>query len=322
MAFPSLAASSQSGPSGFGAGSLSITKPACNVGDTLVVFLIGKNFTGNAMTLDLSGFTEREDVYFDIYLYGKVYDRVIDGSEAATFTATATNDAYLYAYAFTVPQSAYHASGNTGQSSFDPGPGTAAVLVTEDTLGLSVIFQWSDALTAQPATWTAVYTATDGIGYAYQRNVANPGVGFSLASDLSNTDRWISLTAAYEQSIVNVDGTTATTDAADTPAFTGSVTVPGTTATTDADDVFAGTGTAPLWASGTITTTDETDSFVGLVADMFGAAHMVDGDTDSAYIFVNRYGGAPTVRREDGPVFLNRRRRRYYNPSHNPVTGP
>ncbi len=321
MAFPSLAASTQNGPSGFGAGALSITKPACNVGDTMVVFLIGKNFSGNSMTLALSGFTQREELYFDTYLFGKVYDRVIDGSEAGTFTATATNDSYLYAYAFTVPQSAYHSSANSGQPTFDPGPQTPALLVTEDTLGLAVIFQWSDLLTAQPAGWSAIYSATDGIGYAYQLNIANPGRGSNLASDLSDTDRWMSLGATYEQSIVNVTGTTATTDATDTFAGTGTETIGGTTTTTDAADTFAGTGTAPLWASGSMAVTDDTDTFIGLVADMYGTAHVVDDD-DRARIVVNRYGGAPTVRREDGPEFMNRRRRRYYNPSRNPVTGP
>lgn len=324
MAFPAITASSQNGPSGFDANSLSITKPTCAVGDTLLVALAAKNFTGTEMTLDLSGFTLRTEGLVNPslpHLALNLYEKTIDGTEASTFTATSTDAAYLYAYAFVIPASAYHSSSTSGSSgAFD----NAHLLeslpsLTGDTLVIGVLLGYTDALTAGPSGWTTLYGPTDGILYAWSDEVT----GALADADLTplDTDRWVSVTIGYEATIVNVTGTIAVTDANDTPTMSGTVTIPGTIAVTDDTDTFAGTGTAPNWVAGTIDVTDESDTFIGLYADAYGPAHMVDDD-DEALIVVNRFGGAPTVRRETGPVFLNRRRRQYFNPSRNPVTGP
>jgi hypothetical protein len=136
-----------------------------------------------------------------------------------------------------------------------------------------------------------------------------------------DTDRWVEVTIGYTLAAVDSTGTIAVTDANDTPTMSGTVTIGGTIAVTDNSDTFAGEGTAPEWSTGTMEVTDADDVFVGITADVYGSMHITDDD-DDALIVVNRFGGAPTVRRETGPVFLNRRRRSYFNPSRNPVTGP
>jgi hypothetical protein len=96
-----------------------------------------------------------------------------------------------------------------------------------------------------------------------------------------------------------ITGTIAVTDGTDTSSIAGEEIIEGTIAVTDDDDVSAIDG--ELVIVGTITITD---------------------DDDRSSIHANRFGRQPVEMREAGPVFPAGRRRRYYNPSRNPVTGP
>lgn len=308
MAFPTITASAATGPSDWGATELAITKPACNVGDTMVVVAMARNFAVAEMALTLSGFTLRQVGYVNPslpHLAMNLYEREIDGSEGSTFLFECTNAAYLYGFAFTIPAGQYELSNTTGSGGgFDGAHQLVYVDSTalDDPLNLGILLGWSDPLTAGPSGWTTVFNAIDGRAYAWTLQGNMPTHAPCTPSD---TDRWISITAVYTSTAPSITGTIAVTDATDTFAGSATETINGTIATIDADDPMAATGTAST-----------------PIPDVTGVLAIVDDD-DQLYIGANRFGGGPTPIQPHGPQFRSSRmRRRYYDPAQNPITGP
>jgi len=79
-------------------------------------------------------------------------------------------------------------------------------------------------------------------------------------------------------------------------------------------------GTPPVTATLSATQTNQTSTITAAVT-ITGTIAVVQGD-QSCTIHAQRFGGVSQDRIEPGPVFPGRTRRRYFNASKNPVTGP
>lgn len=127
-----------------------------------------------------------------------------------------------------------------------------------------------------------------------------------------------------------ITGTLGVVEAADTFAASGTHTAPtitgvlGVTEAADALADFDGTHTPPT-ITGTLGATEAADAMsvaITVANPVLGTLGIVESP-DALRIHANRFGKQPTEVPEAGPIFMNGRpRRRYYNPSRNPVTGP
>jgi len=138
-------------------------------------------------------------------------------------------------------------------------------------------------------------------------------------------DQTSTITATH---VENPTGTIAVTQTNQTSTITATHTPPPVTATltgtqTAQTSTITATSGVAVTASLAVTQGAQVGAFTSTVGyeNVTGTIAVVQGD-QSCTIHAQRFGGVSQDRIEPGPVFPGRTRRRYFNASKNPVTGP
>jgi hypothetical protein len=230
--------------------------------------------------------------------------------------------------------------------------GTIAVTDANDTSAFTGTLSMSGTIAVTDANDTSAITATESIPGTIAVTDANDtsaisGDHVAGAGSISLTDADDVSAFTGAVSTPSMTGTIGVTDANDTSSITASQAIPGTitvseqrdtsaitgtvvynpvgtSATIDANDTATLTGSTFPNPTGTFALTDAADaaSLTGIVANPVTGSITITEQPDRTSISAQRFGRQPVEVREAGPVFPAGRRRRYYNPSRNPVTGP
>jgi hypothetical protein len=286
-----------------GTTSHAFTIPDHDTGDLIVAAIALVD--GGTIT-DPGGWTQ---VYADAVsaFKGRVFYRVMDGSEGATVTWTSTtgcrDEGVLYCIAAGTHGSAVEGSDVTGTGT-NPDP-PSVTPSWGDTENLWMVFlaagvslasigayptnyterQFRDNTTAatiasairynaaaseDPGTWTIAS------GAYVAGTVAVKPYGYSGTATLTNKHDTTSATGTVTDA--GITGTVAVTDKADTTAVTGTETITGTSALTDQNDEVAATGTETF--TGTSAVTDQNDEVAATAAETFTGTAALTNQND------------------------------------------
>lgn len=201
----SVASTSTAGPSGFEDTTLSVTKPSGVVsGDTVVIVVVGHNFSNSAHGFSISGFASRSANSSDGYTAVEIFDKLAGGSEPGTYTVNITNGAYTSAFAYRISGSAVFDAQASADSAgaFDGAHNIPSATATAtNTLAIAGHTNWTDALSASPGGWTQL-GPVDTVGYSFHRTFAASGATGSTTLTPLDTDRWASAVVLYRNEIV------------------------------------------------------------------------------------------------------------------------
>lgn len=267
---------------------------------------------------------------------GTVTVTATSGEFSATTTVTgtisATEDADTSSIAGIETFSGTIAAGETADTSSISGsetfPGTIGATEAADTSSFAGSVDAANTIGATEAADTAAFFGTVTISGTIAATEAADTSSISGTQTFSGT---IGATEAADTSsisgTVSVDatGTLGATEAADTASLTGA-TFPNPTGTiglTEASDTGALAGTLIENATGTAALIElaDTVAFSGVVANPVTGTIGAIEVTDIGYVGAQRFGKGRVEVRSAGPIFRSSRaRRRYYDPTQNPVT--
>lgn len=183
--------------------STTVAKPAgTTIGEKLVVAVYHFDLNTDIAVPTLTGFAQRatyRPLTTGQQIRITVFDRLVDGSEGSSFTASSSSGFVEMACLRLSDAGAFAASvgttRGTGSTASLPGFTTSV----DNTLGLGFYGCWSSANThsSPPADWTqrAVF---DTAQYVYSRAVPTAGVVTDSSITLSGSEsEWIALTCSY-----------------------------------------------------------------------------------------------------------------------------